>query len=193
VFNKQEWYNNTYNLSFLMCNVKRMRLISPSTIWQKEFILFARQFQKEKKFSYYQGAIDNFDLYVAQLKNEENNIDLTFSPTPCSHYWLINNNNEIIGVTRIRHHVTTANISHDQGHIAYDISPQFRKKGLGIKILQLALKKAKQLSLKKVIVATDLFNIASRKIIEKNQGIPSEIKDSYYYSNTIIKYTINIK
>lgn len=56
------------------------------------------------------------------------------------------------------------------GHIGYDISPDFRNRGYGFEILRLALEKAINIGIDKVILTCNIDNIASKKIIEKNNG-----------------------
>ena len=69
---------------------------------------------------------------------------------------------------RIRHQEVESG-----GHIGYDISPVYRKKGYGFQILKLALKKALEIGLKEVIVTCNINNIASKKIIEKKLKVIS--------------------
>jgi len=62
------------------------------------------------------------------------------------------------------------------GNIGYGINPHFWHKGYGSKILELGLKKCKDLGLKdKVLITCDDDNIASAKIIEKNGGVLENI------------------
>lgn len=71
----------------------------------------------------------------------------------------------MVGVVRVRHQdISTA------GHIGYDISPSYRNKGYGTQILKLALVEAEKIGIKEVMVTCDVDNIASKKIIEKNNG-----------------------
>ena len=57
------------------------------------------------------------------------------------------------------------------GHIGYDIRPSKRKQGYGSKILELALPKAKELDIERVLLTCDETNTGSRRIIEKNGGV----------------------
>lgn len=47
--------------------------------------------------------------------------------------------------------------------------------GYGTSLLKLALKKAKRLGLKSIVLTCDERNVASRKIIERNGGILEKI------------------
>ena len=46
---------------------------------------------------------------------------------------------KIIGITEIRHSLTTPFLQEYAGHIGYSIRPSYRKKGYGTKLLSLAI------------------------------------------------------
>ena len=77
---------------------------------------------------------------------------------------------EFIGRVSIRH-ALTEHLLAVGGLIGYDIRPSKRGQGYGNKILELALPKAKELGISRVLITCDVTNAASRKIIEKNGGI----------------------
>ena len=56
------------------------------------------------------------------------------------------------------------------GHIGYDISPDYRNRGYGTRILKLALEKAKEIGLKEAVVTCLTTNLPSKKIIERQKG-----------------------
>lgn len=76
------------------------------------------------------------------------------------------------------------------GHIGYDISPDFRNRGFGFQILNLALEKAIKIGIKEVILTCNIDNMGSKKIIEKNKGkllgtIFDEEENEYLYKYSI--------
>ena len=87
---------------------------------------------------------------------------------PCSTYWLTQNN-KILGLTGLRHHLTD-NLKDFGGHIGYSIRPSERKKGYGSLILKLALQKARDRNISRVLITCDTNNIPSQKIIKNNAG-----------------------
>ncbi len=115
-------------------------------------------------FNKYKRALEDFKGYIGYLENYSKGIALPKDEVATSTYWLIDNN-EVVGVTRVRHEEVEY-----AGHIGYDISPIYRNKGYGSKILKLALKEAEKIGIKDVIVTCNVENEASRKIIEKNKG-----------------------
>ena len=81
------------------------------------------------------------------------------------------------------------------GNIGYGINPIFWNKGYGNKILELGLKKCKELGLKdKVLITCDDDNIASAKIIEKNGGVLENVIENNVDGEKILtrRYWIEI-
>ena len=101
-------------------------------------------------------------------------------------YWLIDKG-KFIGTLRLNKNLNKK-LKTGGGNIGYVIRPSEYGKGYGTKILQLGIKKAKELGTEKILIDCREDNIASKKIIEKNGGIFLESKarepgspDSLYY------------
>lgn len=153
-----------------------MHLIKPSTHYENSFI----QAVKEYQIANDDDRRDIFDLNIEDLKNnflhyienllsESEGENLPEGYVPQTTYWLIDND-EFIGRVSIRHTLTEF-LLQEGGHIGYDIRPSKRGKGYGKKILELALPKAKELGIDKVLITCNETNIGSKKIIESNGGI----------------------
>ncbi|MBU0766936.1 GNAT family N-acetyltransferase [Patescibacteria group bacterium] len=106
--------------------------------------------------------------YIQIRKDHSQGLNLRKDWVPASTFWLIDNN-QFIGEVTIRHELTEY-LRNVGGHIGYWIRPSERKKGYGTVILKLALEKAKEIGLKKILVTCDETNIGSKKIIEANGG-----------------------
>lgn len=89
---------------------------------------------------------------------------------PDSTYWLVNQNNRVIGAVNIRHRLTEK-LLQTGGHIGYGIRPSERRKGYATKLLALSLEKVMELGITKVLVTCDENNIGSAKTILNNGGI----------------------
>ena len=163
-------------------------LVKPEIKYQssfKKYCLIYKEINDEHYFNKYRKALENFQEYLEELDNFSKGKGLPQGRVSYSTFWLISEN-EVVGVVRIRHQEVESG-----GHIGYDISPVYRKKGYGFQILKLALKKALEIGLKEVIVTCSINNIASKKIIEKNSGkllgtIYDEEEDEYLYKYSII-------
>lgn len=142
-------------------------LVVPSKEYQKSFknyTLAYRDIKDEHYFKKYEKALEDFQEYLNDLSRNSNGIDLPQGDVITSTFWLIDNE-EVVGVVRIRHEEVES-----AGHIGYDISPNYRNKGYGKQILKLALEEAAKIGLQEVVLTCNIDNIASRKIIEINNG-----------------------
>lgn len=99
---------------------------------------------------------------------------------------------KLVGGFVLRHTLKGALINHG-GNIGYLVRPSERKKGYGKALLKLALEKAKDIGLKKVLITCRNDNIGSIKVIESNYGI---YENDYYDENsgkTYRRYWIECK
>lgn len=148
------------------------RLVLPSTKYKKSFLraLDSLYLHPYKHFKMSRQEISaNFAKFVRRLRALSLNKDLPKGWVPSTTFWLVLGNN-YLGGANIRHRLNK-NLKKIGGHIGYEIDAQFRQKGYGTLILKLALRKAKKLGIKKVLVTCDQTNLASKKIIEKNGGV----------------------
>lgn len=114
-------------------------------------------------------ARSDFSAFLKLLEDERNGINLKEERVPQTAYWLVEGD-KFIGRVSIRHFLNEK-LKNVGGHIGYSIRPTEREKGYGSLILKLVLPKAKGMGLDKVMVTCSKDNIASKKIIEKNQGM----------------------
>ena len=118
-----------------------------------------------------------FDAMIEKLEGYPKGIDIPDTFVNHSTYWLVNNEDKVVGVVNIRHGLTDRTI-HIGGHIGYGIRPSERKKGYATEILRLSLEKANQLGIEKALVTCNKENIGSAKAIQKNGGqLESEVED----------------
>ena len=149
------------------CILEDLFLVEPNIRYQKSFenyILSYRKNGDEYYYNKYRKALEDFQSYLTELHNYSKGIDLPKGRVAYSTFWLIDKD-EVVGVVRVRHEEVEFG-----GHIGYDISPNHRKRGYGTQILKLALEKAGEIGITEIIVTCNINNIASRKIIEKNNG-----------------------
>jgi predicted acetyltransferase len=147
--------------------LKDLFLVEPNKKYQMSFKNYALTYRKindEHYFSKYKKALENFQDYLNDLHNYSKRNDLLKEEVLTSTFWLIDKK-EVVGVVRIRHQEVEC-----AGHIGYDISPDYRNRGYGLQILKLALEKAMKIGIEEVILTCNVDNIASKKIIEKNNG-----------------------
>ena len=177
-----------------------MELVLPSAEYKDSFIGAVKEFKESTEASsrhkkYRKLSIPEletgFDAFVERELSHARGENLTKGYVPHTDYWLIDNG-EFIGRVSIRHRLTKQLEKFD-GHIGYDIRPSKRRQGYGSKILELALPKAKELGIKKVLITCRISNVASRKIIEKNGGVLENQVYDPEASVDKLRYWIDIK
>jgi predicted acetyltransferase len=109
----------------------------------------------------------NFEEMLHFLSERENNPE---GGVPDSTFWLTDSKGKVLGAVNIRHQLNDRLVNRG-GHIGYGIRPMERQKGYATKILALALEKAKEIGIEKVLVTCDQTNIGSSKTILNNGGV----------------------
>ena len=154
-----------------------MQLVLPDAKYKTSFLQALDEYLKETVLPSTQDLFlldkksleKDFTTYVNKLIDESHGKNLPSGYVSHTSYWLIDNN-ECIGRVDIRH-VLNEHLLRIGGHIGYDICPAKRNQGYGKELLKLALLKAKELGLTKVLITCDETNIPSKKIIEANGGV----------------------
>lgn len=119
-------------------------------------------------------------------KNETNPPNLVPSDT----YFLINDDDNIIGAISIRHYLNDYLLNYG-GHIGYGIRPSKRRKGYAKLMLKLALGKCQDIAIDKVLITCNKDNIASAKTILANGGVlENEIAEEN--GNIVQRYWIQV-
>ena len=135
-----------------------------------------RDFEKINQLSFSEWIDD-----LEKNKHEEN-LPETYSPHTL--YLAINDKNEIVGAIGIRWKQVPILMTYG-GLIGYSIRPSQRGKGYASEMLRLAL------DVDKILITCKDFNLASKKVIEKNGGILESVyankEDGYNYLRYWIK------
>jgi len=137
------------------------------------------------------GRVEAFDEFLQNLEKNKHQELIKPEYSPQITFGVFDDG-KLIGGFNLRHELKGNLINHG-GNIGYLVRPSERKKGYGTIILSCAMKKAKEIGLRKVLITCRKENIASSKVIEKNGGIH---ENDYYdetKGNTFKRYWINIK
>jgi len=168
-----------------------MELVKPTKKYEGSWHRVLEEFRHDEKTIKLWAVLgnpDDLDKCIAAAENYSRGIGLPADWVPYDLCWLVDDG-EIIGLASIRHKLNEF-LKREGGHIGYEIVPSKRGKGYGNKILELSLGKARDLGLKKVLVACDDSNTASWKIMEKNGG---KLNDKIKTERRITRrYWINI-
>ncbi|HDR7445851.1 TPA: GNAT family N-acetyltransferase [Bacillus toyonensis] len=148
-------------------------LITPTTDLQEEYLDFYNEW-KDSGETMIPWVISkdpsNFPAMIQELLDAHNGVNLPESWVPDSTYWLVTDENKIVGVVNIRHSLTE-HLFNTGGHVGYGIRPSERRKGYATKLLELSLEKTKELNIEKVLIVYDEVNTGSEKTILHNGGL----------------------
>ena len=141
-----------------------------------------RDLEKLEKLSF-----NDWTCFLEKRKYEEN-LPATYSPAT---FYLAINDGKIVGAISIRWKKVPA-LMNFGGLIGYSIRPSQRGKGFATEMLKLALDKFKSTDIKEVLITCKDFNIASKKVIEKNGGIFENKYNNTENGYTYLRYWINV-
>ena len=127
----------------------------------------------------------NFEEWYKELDNNKNKDKLPKEYSTQTTYLVIDNN-EIVGILNARWEKVSALMLFG-GLIGYSIRPKYRGKGYANEMLKLGLEKFKEKDINEVLISCKDFNIASKKVIEKNNGI---FEREYYNKDEGYNYLI---
>jgi predicted acetyltransferase len=151
---------------------KGVRLIEPSIKMAPAYRKFLREFiaagEEGMLLHVPDETEDPWDC-VRRLLDHAAGLNLPEGWVPCSTYWLLSDEEVLLGEIRIRHRLTPA-LEDYGGHIGYMVRPGERRKGYATRMLAMAMEKARVLGLPKVLVTCEPENIASVRVIRRNGG-----------------------
>lgn len=154
-------------------DLDQIKLIEPTIDLKTEFLdLLDDQQQASEVFFDPAQPRKDFSAFIRKIAQMSATIDLPTGFVPMTTYWMVRPDQTILGVSKLRHHLTPSLENHG-GHIGYFIRPSQRRKGYGSLILALTLEKAQARGIKPVRITCDTDNIGSARVIEKNGGVLS--------------------
>lgn len=158
---------NTVELRHLTINDQDQFYDVLNESWEKNF-----------DFAHYWESVahKNYDTFIKVVPEFSIGKHIPKDHVPCTFLFAFNNEGKLVGRTSIRHSLNDY-LLQVGGHIGYGVAPKYRKKGYATSILKetLSYVRTNLPSLEKVLLTCDEDNIASRKTIEKNDGILENI------------------
>lgn len=126
-----------------------------------------------------------FDEWYKELEENKNKERLPKEYSTQTTYLVIENN-EIVGVLNARWDKVEVLMLFG-GLIGYSIRPKFRGRGYANEMLKLGLGKFKEKGIDEILISCKDFNVPSKKVIEKNNGI---FEREYYNEEEGYNYLI---
>jgi predicted acetyltransferase len=132
----------------------------------------------------------DFEDYISWLASASQGVNLPSGHVAHSTFWLVDGDNQIVGVSNIRHELTDA-LMNFGGHIGYGVRPSARRRGYATEILRLSLVKARAIGIADLRLTCDQDNVASTKTIIKNGGVLDEEVYMAEHGHIVQRYWIN--
>lgn len=135
--------------------------------------------------------LEDFAEWIQMLDHCENaDLDKKYSST--SSYFVIDENDRLIGAASLRHYLTVEGYN-TWGHIGYGVRPSERRKGCGVQMLKMMLEEAGRKKIRKALVACHTSNTGSVKVIERCNGrLENIVDDPNENGETINRYWFDI-
>lgn len=117
----------------------------------------------------YGGWLEDIQMIEKGPLGKQNRLVPEHVVVPSHFYFLVDAQGAIIGAADIRHYLNAYLISYG-GQIGYGVRPSRRKEGYGTRLLAMALRKAGEFGLSRVLLTSYKSNTAATKIIIANGG-----------------------
>lgn len=147
-----------------------IRLIEPNEKYLKSYIEAYDEYNDNHVITYAFDDVRSYDIFE-KYDNYKNERNLQTNRVGADYFWLVDDEKGFfIGEISIRHNLTDSLLRYG-GHIGYGIRYSECNKGYGTLMLKLALDKAKNMGISKVLITCDDDNYTSAKIMEKNDMV----------------------
>lgn len=100
-------------------------------------------------------------------------------------YWIVDDG-EFIGFLSFRHELNEW-LREAGGHIGYAVRPSRRRQGYAAAALRLALQRAREIGLDRVLITCDDGNIASYRTIEGAGGVLQDVSDQSERGHALLR------
>ncbi len=159
-----------------------MKLIKPDRKYYNSFLEAVKEYKENNVTTYQFFECETEDIFI-RMQELEDGINLPDGWVTGTYLWMVDGG-EFVGEVNIRHNLTE-DLLKLGGHIGYGVRYSRQNKGIGTKMLSLALQYAKnELGLDRVLLTCNDDNYASIKVIENNNGM---LQDKIH--NTIDNHT----
>lgn len=142
-----------------------MKLMLPNSKYELSYNEYIIELADEERYPF---PLDfdhsDFQSMLEKLDDFSNGRDIPLGYVAATTYWLVEGG-ELVGVSNLRHYLNNR-IKESGGHIGLGIRPSYRGQGLGAKLLQLTIEKAKERAIKEIHIHCHKNNEASSRMIK---------------------------
>lgn len=166
-----------------------IKLIHPTSKYSDDIMEMRNELLEKDKINYIHGAADLHEY--SNVEEWIHHVELIRDPKTCPaglvdsdvYLALREDDNRVIGIAELRHHINHPILGTWGGHIGYSVRPSERRKGYGKIILRLILDACSKFGIHDVLLTCNEKNIASEKTIISVGGI---------YEKTVLAEQLNM-
>lgn len=150
-------------------SLPQLKIERPSKVLYQEFTYFVEDMRLNKQplwETYLLQENESPEEFIERLLNREFFPEITFVPETV--YWATYDGH-VVGRISLRHHLNEK-LSIMGGHIGYEVSPKWRKRGFATEMLRQILLTSKAKDIGKLLLTCSPHNEASNKTIINNGG-----------------------
>lgn len=150
-----------------------MRLVKPTAELERQYLDMVEEWKQsgEKMVpSVLKEDTSDFQAMVSRFEGFSQGIGVKDSFVTHTTYWLISEDNRVLGAINIRHQLNEKLKNHG-GHIGYGIRPSERRKGYATTMLRMALDVVREMGMESVLITCNKKNLASAGTIINNGGV----------------------
>lgn len=157
--------------------MEELRLLTPTIEYETDIQQFRKELLESKDEDSFAGCCfledyDNITDWLEMLAAREHEVTCPIGGVPSNVYLAVRkNDNKIIGMIDLRHHINHPILRLWGGHMGYTVRPDERGKGYAKEMLRLNLQNCRDRGLDKIMLTCSEKNTASEKTILANGGV----------------------
>ena len=149
-------------------------IIHPSVEYKDQIIAALQSFQEKNEIMHGSGSLaklDSVEEWIDEMEKNRYPETVKAGMVPADTFLGIRkSDNKLVGIINFRHELNDL-LFQFGGHIGYSILPEERQKGYGKVMTMLAVEKAREFGLERIMITCEKKNAGSAKIIQGCGGI----------------------